>query len=272
MIKDITLGQYFPGDSPVHRLDPRLKLLLIVVYIVVLFMSTNLAGLALCGVMVIAMYVISNIPLKVLRKSLKPIAPLIIFTVVLNLFFIKGEGAPVVSFWKIRIYKEGLLFCLVMVLRIVFLICATSLLTYTTSTIALTDGLESIMRPLKVIHFPAHEMSMMITIALRFIPTLIEQTDKIMSAQKSRGALLDSGTFRQKVRAMIPILIPLFISAFRRAEELATAMECRCYRGGEGRTSLRQLKITSADLVSTALCVAIFAGILMLKRVFPRVV
>ena len=271
-IKDITLGQYYPSESLIHRLDPRLKLLLIVAYIVVLFMSTNLVGLAVCGVFVIAAYLISHIPLKVLRKSLKPIVPLIVFTVVLNLFFIKGEGAPVISFWKLRIYKEGLLFCLVMVFRIVFLICGTSLLTYTTSTITLTDGLESLLKPLKAVHFPAHEMSMMITIALRFIPTLIEETDKIMSAQKSRGALLDSGTFREKVKAMIPILIPLFISAFRRAEELATAMECRCYKGGEGRTSLRQLKITGSDITSTLICVAIFARILYLKRIFPRVV
>ncbi len=272
MIKDITIGQYFPGDSPLHRLDPRLKILLIIVYIVVLFMSTNLVGLAASGIFVIVMYLISKIPLKVLRKSLKPILPLIVFTVVLNLFFIKGEGAPVISVWKLSIYKEGLLFCLVMVMRIIFLICGTSLLTYTTSTITLTDGLESLMKPLKVVHFPAHEMSMMITIALRFIPTLVEETDKIMSAQKSRGALLDSGTFKEKVQAMIPILIPLFISAFRRAEELATAMECRCYRGGDGRTSLRQLKITGSDIASTIACVAIFAAILYMKRIFPRVV
>ena len=271
MLKDITIGQHFPGKSPVHNLDARLKILLTVVYVVVLFMSTNIPGLVLSGAVVLAMYKVSGIPLKMLKKSIKPLMPLIFFTVVLNLFFITGE-TPLFTVWKISIYPEAVMFCLVMICRIVFLISGTSLLTYTTSTIALTDGLEALMKPLNKIHFPVHEMAMMMTIALRFIPTLIEETDKIMNAQKSRGALLDSGSFMDRVKALVPILVPLFISAFRRAEELATAMECRCYHGGEGRTRLRQLKITQADIRNTIICVVIFAVILSTRFFFTRVI
>ena len=260
MLKDITIGQYFPGESRVHELDARIKIVAIVAYIVVLFMSTNVPGLALCGALVLAVYKMANI------------APLIVFTVVLNLFFISGEGDPLVTFWKLKIYKEGIVFCCVMVCRILFLISGTSLLTYTTSTLALTDGLESLLKPLNKIHFPVHEMSMMMTIALRFIPTLIEETDKIMSAQKSRGAMLDSGSFKDKIKAMVPILVPLFISAFRRAEELATAMECRCYRGGEGRTRLKRMTITKKDISSTIIISLIYVCIFSLRFVFPRVI
>jgi len=271
MLKDITIGQHFPGNSPVHKLDARLKIVLTVLFVVVLFMSTNFAGLALSAVFVLSVYKLSGIPLKMLKKSIKPLMPLIFFTVVLNLFFITGE-TPLFTIWKISIYPEAVLFCIVMICRIIFLICGTSLLTYTTSTIALTDGLEALMKPLNKIHFPVHEMAMMMTIALRFIPTLIEETDKIMNAQKSRGALLDSGTFTERIKALIPILIPLFISAFRRAEELATAMECRCYHGGEGRTRLRQLKITNADIRNTVLCVVFFVVILSTRLFFTRVI
>jgi len=271
MLKDITIGQHFPGNSPVHKLDARLKIVLTVLFVVVLFMSTNFAGLALSAVFVLSVYKLSGIPLKMLKKSIKPLMPLIFFTVVLNLFFITGE-TPLFTIWKISIYPEAVLFCIVMICRIIFLICGTSLLTYTTSTIALTDGLEALMKPLNKIHFPVHEMAMMMTIALRFIPTLIEETDKIMNAQKSRGALLDSGTFTERIKALIPILIPLFISEFRRAEELATAMECRCYHGGEGRTRLRQLKITNADIRNTVLCVVFFVVILSTRLFFTRVI
>ncbi len=271
MLKDITIGQHFPGTSPVHNLDARLKILLTVAYVVVLFMSTNFVGLALSGVIVLFMYKMAGIPLKMLKKSIKPLMPLIFFTVVLNLFFIKGE-IPLVSIRFITIYPEAVKFCIVMIARIIFLICGTSLLTYTTSTIALTDGLEAIMKPLNKINFPVHEMAMMMTIALRFIPTLIEETDKIMNAQKSRGALLDSGSFTDRIKALVPILVPLFISAFRRAEELATAMECRCYHGGEGRTRLRQLKITNTDIKNTVVCVVMFAVIISTRFFFTRVV
>lgn len=272
MIRDITIGQHFPGNSPMHRFDPRAKICMVILFIVVLFMSTNIPGLLLSGSAVLVAYTVSGIPLKLLKKSLKPMLPLVVFTVVLNLFFITGEGAPLVQIWKIRIFKEGIMFCIVMICRILFLISGTSLLTYTTSPIMLTDGLEELMKPLNKIHFPVHELSMMMTIALRFIPTLIEETDKIMSAQKSRGALLDSGKFMDKVKAMVPILIPLFISAFRRAEELATAMECRCYRGGEGRTRLRQLKMTGDDYKTLAVFILVFAMILATRKIFPRII
>ena len=259
MLKDITIGQHFPGNSPVHRLDPRIKILVTIAYVVFLFISTNVAGLVLSGALIFILYGVAKIPLKLLKKSLKPILPIILFTVILNLFFITGEGAPLFSVWKIKVYVEGILFCIVMVVRIVCLISGTSLLTYTTSPIELTDGIERLMKPLNAVKFPVHEMAMMMTIALRFIPTLIEETDKIMSAQKSRGAMLDSGSFTDRVKALVPILIPLFISAFRRADELATAMECRCYHGGDGRTRLKQLKITGNDIKCTVFCVAYFA-------------
>ena len=271
MLKDITIGQHFPGDSPVHNFDPRLKILVVVAYVVVLFMSTNFPGLIMCGVAVLSMYVLAGIPLKMLRKSIKPILPLIFFTVILNLFFIR-DGRPMFRIFGIGIYKSGILFCIVMVCRILFLICGTSLLTYTTSPIVLTDGLERIMKPLNIIHFPVHEMAMIMTIAMRFIPVLIEETDKIMSAQKSRGAMLDSGSFSDRIKAMVPILVPLFISAFRRALELATAMECRCYKGGEGRTRLKQLKMTGSDIMSLAVCVVVFAAILSMRKFFVAVI
>lgn len=267
MLKDITIGQHFPGNSPVHRLDPRIKILAVVAYVVFLFLSTNALGLVLSGLFVVFAYKCAKIPLIMLRKSLKPILPIILFTLVLNLFFITGEGAPLFQIWKIRVFKEGVFFCIVMVVRIICLISGTSLLTYTTSPIELTDGLERIMKPLELIKFPVHEMSMMMTIALRFIPTLIEETDKVISAQKSRGAMLDSGSFTDRVKALVPILIPLFISAFRRADELATAMECRCYHGGKGRTRLKQLKITKNDIVCSAVCV-IFFGVMLSTRFF----
>ena len=272
MLKDITIGQHFPGNSPVHRLDPRIKILVTIAYVVFLFISTNVAGLVLSGALIFILYGVAKIPLKLLKKSLKPILPIILFTVILNLFFITGEGAPLFSVWKIKVYVEGILFCIVMVVRIVCLISGTSLLTYTTSPIELTDGIERLMKPLNAVKFPVHEMAMMMTIALRFIPTLIEETDKIMSAQKSRGAMLDSGSFTDRVKALVPILIPLFISAFRRADELATAMECRRYHGGDGRTRLKQLKITGNDVICTAFCVVYFAVVFATRFFFKPLI
>ncbi len=272
MLKDITIGQHFPGNSPIHRLDPRIKLVVTVAYVVFLFLSTNAVGLALSIAMVLAFYAVAKIPVKLLKKSLKPMLPIILFTVALNLFFITGEGEPLFQIWKIRVYTEGVMFCIVMIIRIVCLISGTSLLTYTTSPIELTDGLELLMAPLNVIKFPVHEMSMMMTIALRFIPTLIEETDKIISAQKSRGAMLDSGSFTDRVKALVPILIPLFISAFRRADELATAMECRCYHGGKGRTRLKQLKITANDVKCSIVCIVCFAVIFSTRFFFTPLI
>lgn len=261
MIRDITIGQHFPGNSALHTLDPRLKLLLTIAYIVVLFIGTNPVGLTLSVLFLVAMYLVAKIPLRLIGKSLKPIIPILLFTAVLNLFFQTGEGEPLVQFYFIKIYTEGIWYAVTMAIRIICLIAGTGLLTYTTSPIVLTDAIERLLYPLQKIHLPVHELAMMMTIALRFIPTLVEETDKIMNAQKARGAQLDSGKLMQRIRALIPVLVPLFISAFRRADELAMAMECRCYHGGEGRTRLRQLHITGKDVLCSLVGVVLFAAI-----------
>ena len=246
MLKDITLGQYFPGNSFVHRLDPRTKLIMLIVYIVALFLSTGWISYGLCFLFLVLTIVISTIPLKSIITGMKPLVFILVFTGVLNLFFTGGETV-LVKILGVTITLEGLERAIFMMSRILMLITCTFLLTYTTSPIALTDGLESLMGPLKVIHVPVHELSMMMCIALRFIPTLIEETDKIMSAQKARGADFESGSLMDRVKALVPILVPLFISAFRRADELATAMECRCYQGGEGRTKMKLLRYHLGD-------------------------
>ena len=226
MLRDITIGQHFPGDSLVHKFDPRMKLVLTIVYIVLLFAASNPLGLTLSLVFLVAMYGVAKIPFKLITKSLKPILPIILFTAVLNLFFVSGEGEPLVHFWVLNIYAEGLRYAILMAVRVMALIAGTSLLTYTTSPIVLTDAIEQLLKPLGRLHFPVHELAMMMSIALRFIPTLIEETDKIMNAQKARGAMLDNGSMMERVKALVPVLIPLFISAFRRADELATCV-CR---------------------------------------------
>ena len=246
MLKDITLGQYFPGNSFIHKLDPRTKLIVLVVYIVALFLAVNWASYAVMAAFLLLCIKISTIPAKSFIRGMKPLMMILIFTGVLNLFF-TTEGELLVDFWIIQITTGGLQRAIFMVVRILLLICGTFLLTYTTSPIALTDGLEALMNPLKVLKVPVHELSMMMCIALRFIPTLIEETDKFMSAQKARGADFENGTLMEKARALVPILVPLFISAFRRADELATAMECRCYQGGEGRTKMKLLRDTRWD-------------------------
>ena len=261
MLKDITLGQYFPGHSFVHRLDPRTKLIMLVVYIVALFTAVSWISYAVCLCFLAATIAISTIPLKSIVRGMKPLAFILIFTGILNLFFTGGETV-LVSFWKLTITQEGLVRAVFMVVRILLLISGTFLLTYTTSPIALTDGLESLLGPLKIIRLPVHELSMMMCIALRFIPTLIEETDKIMCAQKARGADFESGNLMQRVKALVPILVPLFISAFRRADELATAMECRCYQGGDGRTKMKILRYKLGDIK------AFFIGALLLAAVF----
>ena len=260
MLRDITIGQHYPGHSVLHRCDPRLKLVGTIAYIVVLFIASNPAGIALSLALLAFLYSVARIPYRLILKSLKPIVPIIIFTAVLNLFFITGEGEPLVRLWVLSVYREGVSYAVLMATRVVALIAGTSLLTYTTSPIVLTDAIESLLRPLQKLRFPVHELAMMMTIALRFIPTLIEETEKIMNAQKARGAKLDNGKFAERVRALIPILIPLFISAFRRADELAMAMECRCYHGGEGRTRLKVLRLTRLD----AVCAGVFALLLAL--------
>ena len=266
MLKDITLGQYFPGKSPIHLLDPRTKLILLVVYIVALFMAGNWLSYGfLLGVLLVVIK-ISTIPPKSIIKGMKPLVMILVFTGVLNIFFTTGEGEPLVDFWIITIYADGLIRAVFMVARILMLITCTFLLTYTTSPIALTDGLEALMSPLKKIKVPVHELSMMMCIALRFIPTLIEETDKIMCAQKARGADFESGSIIDRAKALVPILVPLFISAFRRADELATAMECRCYQGGEGSTKMKLLRYHRGDFL------AFGSGILLLAAVITLAV
>lgn len=270
MLKDITLGQFFPGNSPIHKLDPRVKILLTIAFVVMLFIATNPIGLSIGILFLIITYIISKIPFSMVLKSLKPIIPIVIFTSILNILFVTDESI-LFEFWIIKISLKGIFTAITMSIRIICLISGTMLLTYTTSPIPLTDGLERLMKPLKVVHFPVHEISMMMTIALRFIPTLIEETDKIMNAQKARGADLSSGKLINRIKALVPILIPLFVSSFRRADELALAMECRCYRGGEGRTRLKQLSLGIVDLISsifTSLCIA---GVILINVYLPSI-
>ena len=247
MLRDITIGQHFPGNSLVHKFDPRLKLVLTIAYIILLFAASNPLGLALSILFLVGMYAVAKIPFKLILKSLKPILPIVVFTAVLNLFFVSGEGEPLVRIGFLTVYAEGVKYAILMAVRVMALIAGTSLLPYNTSPIVLTDAIEQLLKPLGKIHFPVHELAMMMSIALRFIPTLIEETDKIMKAQIARGADMESGNLIQKAKAMIPILVPLFVSAFRRANDLAMAMEARCYRGGNGRTKMKPLIYKSAD-------------------------
>ena len=264
MLKDITLGQYFPGNSLAHRLDPRTKLILTVLYIVILFCAKGFVSYGVVALLLLTGVKVSGVAPRALVRGLKPILFIICFTAVLNLFYTPGEALA--SFWIFTITKEGLVTAFFMVLRITMLIMGTFLLTYTTSPIALTDGLETLLGPLKRLKVPVHELSLIMSIALRFIPTLIEETDKIMSAQKARGADFESGNLLQRARALVPILVPLFISAFRRADELAIAMECRCYHGGEGRTKLHVLHYQLRDYLVLAAYGAVLAAVLILAR------
>ncbi|NLT14668.1 MAG: energy-coupling factor transporter transmembrane protein EcfT [Clostridiales bacterium] len=264
MLKDITLGQYFPGRSVVHRLDPRTKLILTLVYIVALFTAVGYLSYGLMVAVLICVILLSQIRLKTILKSMKPLIIIIIFTFVLNMFFTGGTRV-LVSFWIIRITLEGVTMAAKMIIRLVMLIIGTFQLTYTTSPIALTDGLEKLMNPLKKIRVPVHELAMMMSIALRFIPTLIEETDKIICAQKARGADFESGNLIRRAKAMLPILVPLFISAFRRADELAVAMESRCYHGGEGRTRMKQLRMKGGDVAALLMGAVVLAAVIVLS-------
>ena len=266
MLKDITLGQYFPGQSVIHRLDPRTKLVMLVVYIVALFLAGSWVSYGLMFLFLATVIWMSTIPLKSILRGMKPLVMILIFTGVLNLFFTQ-EGEVIFRFWILTMTTGGLSRAVMMMSRILMLITGTFLLTYTTSPIALTDGLESLMKPLKKVGVPVHELSMMMCIALRFIPTLIEETDKIMCAQKARGADFETGSLMERAKALIPILVPLFISAFRRADELATAMECRCYQGGEGRTKMKLLRYHREDFLSYGVGAALLAAVIVLKSV-----
>ena len=261
MLKDITLGQYFPGDSIVHRLDPRTKIVLVIVYIVALFQAVSWPGFIAVALVTAVCVALSRIPPKTMFKGVKPMLFIIVLTALLNLFY--TEGTPVLP--GSIITREGISRACQMVLRIVLLISGTFLLTYTTSPIALTDGLELLFEPLRALHLPVHEMTMMMSMALRFIPTLISETDKIMSAQKARGADFETGGLVRRARALLPILVPLFVSAFRRADELAVAMESRCYHGGEGRTRMKQLSMHRRDWIALLLGAAFLAGMIVLK-------
>lgn len=266
MLKDITIGQYFPGKSFIHKMDSRMKIIATLLYIVMLFVANHPLSLIVGMVLLFAMYGVAKIPIKMITKSLKPMIPVIIFTSILNIFFVSGEVLLKIAF--IEITKEGLILAILMSLRIICLIAGSSLLTYTTSPIELTDAIERLLNPLKKLKVPVHELSMMMTIALRFIPTLIEETDKIINAQKARGADMESGGFMQKAKALIPILVPLFVSSFRRADELAMAMECRCYRGGDGRTRMKQMQYTHRDWIALGIMILGIVSVLILNKIF----
>ena len=268
MLNGITIGQYFPGQSVLHRMDPRMKLVLTFAYIIAVFVPSNWVGLGVAIAFLVMSVLISRLPLKLIWKSIKPILPLILFTSVINIFYVKGD-VVLVDWWIIHITLQGVLKSVFIAIRILCLIAGSSLLTYTTSPTALTDALERLMKPLKVLHVNVHELAMMMTIALRFIPTLIEETDKIMSAQKARGADMESGGLMQRIKALIPILIPLFVSSFRRAYELAMAMECRCYHGGDGRTRMKQLHLGRIDILALMVFVIVLAAIIALNFILP---
>lgn len=266
MIKDITLGQFFPGSSPIHKLDPRIKIILTLLYIVFLFVVQTALGYLLAIIATLTFAALTQIPLKLYLRGLKPLALILVFTALLNVFYSSGE--PLVSFWIFTITADGIKNAVFMFLRIFMLVIATSMLTYTTSPIVLTNGLENLLSPLGKIKVPVHEFSMMMTIALRFIPTLLEETDKIINAQKARGADFESGSLIKRAKALTPILIPLFISAFRRADELAVAMECRCYTGSSsGRTHLVSYNTSVRDWVAVAVVSVMIAVAFLLNGI-----
>ncbi len=264
MLKDITLGQYFPGNTLAHRLDPRTKLMMVVIYIIALFCAKSFVSYGILALFLFISVKISKVGFKSLIKGMKPLIIILIFTAILNMFYTPGR--EIASFWVFTLTVEGIWSAVFMVIRITLLIMGTFLMTYTTSPIALTDAIENLLNPLKKIYVPVHELAMMMSIALRFIPTLIEEADKIISAQKARGADFETGNIFRRAKAMVPILVPLFISAFRRADELATAMECRCYCGGEGRTKLHVLRYQKRDLLCILLTTVITITVVIVSR------
>jgi energy-coupling factor transport system permease protein len=270
MLADITFGQYFPAKSYIHRMDPRLKIVLTIFFIVLTFCSKNFVCIALVYVAVIASMIASKVPAKTYIRSLKPILFIVAFTVIINLFY--GTGEPLIQIWTLKITLNGILNSFLIAIRIVALIFVSSVLTFTTSPTQLTDAIERLLKPLAKMKVPVHEFAMMMTIALRFVPTLLEETDKIMSAQKARGADMESGGVMQRIKALVPVLIPLFVSAFRRAFDLATAMESRCYTGGEGRTKMKILKISKEDIFTIVGCVIFLAVFVVANITLPKIV
>ena len=263
MLKDITMGQYFPGNSLVHRLDPRTKIIMVIIYIVALFTAKSYVSYAVMAAFLIISVRISTIKFKMLFKGLKPLIIVIAFTAILNLFFTTGEHV-IFQIGRIRLTWEGVRTAAMMMIRLVMLVMGTFLLTYTTSPISLTDGLERLLNPLKKLKVPVHELAMMMSIAMRFIPTLVEETDKIMSAQKARGADFETGSLFERAKALLPVMVPLFISAFRRADELAIAMESRCYHGGEGRTRMNVLHMENIDWLTLVVGLLVLALVIVL--------
>ncbi len=271
MISDITIGQYYPGDSVIHRLDARMKLVLTLGLIVSFFVCKNFFSLGLGLVLVAAVVLLSKVPAKMILKSIKPLAIILLFTAVLNVFYNK-DGEVLLSFWRVTITDKGVYTALFTAIRIIMLVVVSSLLTYTTTPTMLTDALERLLSPLKVFKIQVHTLAMIMTLALRFIPVLIEEIERIMNAQKARGADLESGGLIKRAKALIPILIPLFVSAFRRAYELAFAMECRCYTGGEGRTRMKKMKLAARDFVALAICILFVVAVVLLNHFFNAII
>lgn len=273
MLNDVTFGQYYPSQSFVHKLDPRIKLLALIAYIVLLFVANNFYSLFLCALVLFIAVAASHVPVGSVLRSVKAILFILVFTAVLNLFFHKGEHLLTPENWGIRIYREGVVYTIFFVLRLFFLVMGSSILTLTTTPVALTDGIESLLKPLTYIRFPVHELALIMSIALRFIPTLIDETNRIIAAQKARGADFESGNLIKRVKAIIPILIPLLISAFRRAEELGDAMDARCYSGSKNRTKYKKLKFGVRDLVAALIFGALIAGVVLFNiygsTIFP---
>lgn len=267
MLKDITLGQYFPINSFLHKLDPRTKILIFILEIVAIFMAKTVYSYVLLSAFTLLIMLVSKVPVKMYLKGLKPILYIIIFTALLNLFLTKGEEKIYLFGYSTGITVEGVIVAVKMAVRLILLIIGSCALTYTTSPMALTDGIEKLLKPLSRIGFPTHELAMMMSIAIKFVPTLIEETDKIIKAQQARGASFDTGSILNRAKSLIPMLVPLFISAFRRADELAIAMESRCYTGGDGRTRLREIKFSKNDLLGWFLFVILFALVIVLDFV-----
>ena len=274
MLNDVTFGQYYPAKSFVHNIDPRTKILALITYIVMLFVANNFYSLFACALFLIIVIIASRLPLGSVLRSIKGIIFILVFTSVLNLFFHGGERL-LWEWWKIKIYHEGVVFTVFLVLRLFFLVVGSSVLTLTTTPVSLTDGIESLLKPLKVIKFPVHELALIMSIALRFIPTLIDETNRIISAQKARGADFESGNIFKRIKAIVPILIPLLISAFRRAEELGDAMDARCYSGSKNRTKYKKLHFGARDLVSFIFFGALIAGVILLNiycvQILPQI-
>lgn len=271
MIKDITIGQHYSANSVVHRMDARMKIVLTFALIISIFLCKSIPSLALIVLITVALILVSRVPLKMVLKSVKPIAVIVIFTGLLNLFYVRG-GTPLLDWHFIHITSKGIFTAVFMAIRIICLVIISSLLTYTTTPTMLTDAIERLLSPLKIFKVPVHTLAMMMTLALRFIPTLVDEIDRITNAQKARGADLESGGIVEKIKALIPIIVPLFVSAIRRAYELADAMDCRCYVGGEGRTRMKKMKLGARDFISLAITAAVIIGIVLLNVYFPKVI